>query len=215
MRETFRIPSEAVAFFSVDGVTKRRKQLGLNDLVEVAGRDYTSLQNIRNTFNEETALEIIRLYLIRTQELLDVNGMDPDKMMDTAQTIIDEYPRLKITELHEFFRRLKAGYYAELYGSIDVRKIMISLKQFIEDRNHAKAEFNRRKEKQEQLIRDRIRDQKIKSGEYISREEWLRKMTPEQRLDRNLCPEGMCSGRLIVDGDKKRCDRCSWKNFKD
>lgn len=217
LRETFKAPSEVIHFFSVDGVAERRKKLGLKDLVEISGREYTTLQNVKNVFGEQTAIEIIRLYLIRTVELLYVTDekMSSAQMTDTAQTIIDEYPRLKITELHEFFRRFKAGYYPELYGSIDIRKIMVSLKQFIVERNQAKMEFNRRIEKRRREEQDRISAEKRKTGEYIDYQTYRDRLTPEESLERNLCPEKGCIGHLITAGEKKYCDMCSWKNFDD
>lgn len=63
--------------------------------------------------------------------------MEPEQVFECAELIFEEFPQIKLTELHEFFRRVKSAYYGEYYGSIDCVKLMSDFRLFLRDRIEA------------------------------------------------------------------------------
>lgn len=188
--------------------------MGLVTLVDVVGKNYASLRNIFNVFGEQTAKEIVKLYLVNLQDsLTNIAGMSTGQMDETADIILEKYPRIKITEIHEFSKRIKSGEYKEFYGSLDSRKIMICLKEFMEDVRLVKVELLKRYEKQKRIERDRRYEEDCESGKNMTRDEWLKTLTKDQKIELRLCPHQGCNGRLIEIEHGLYCQKCRWKNF--
>lgn len=60
--------------------------------------------------------------------------MTQEQITEAGEIMYQEAPYLKITEVHEFFRRVKAFRYGDIYGSLDVMKLMNFFRMFLKDR---------------------------------------------------------------------------------
>lgn len=72
--------------------------------------------------------------------------MNIEQMEEVSRIIFSEYPYLKVTEIHLFFHRLKAGKYGEFFGSVDPIRIMESLQRFMKQRQSEIRYYEQRKE---------------------------------------------------------------------
>lgn len=60
--------------------------------------------------------------------------MTPEQIAEAGEIMYQEAPYLKITEVHEFFRRVKSFRYGDIYGSLDVMKLMNFFRMFLKER---------------------------------------------------------------------------------
>lgn len=63
--------------------------------------------------------------------------LSPEQIRECANIIATEYYYLKVTELMLFCYKFKCGAYGQFYGSVSPMVIMVSLRQFIRERNDA------------------------------------------------------------------------------
>ena len=77
---------------------------------------------------------LLEAYITNLNDSCNATRMNESQTREAGEIMYQEAPYLKITEIHEFFRRIKAGYYGEYYGSLDVLKIMADFRQFLADR---------------------------------------------------------------------------------
>ena len=94
-----------------------------------------SLNAVRQTYNNE----VLNIWIVA--QLEDVNNftnirqkMSLQQMEQMSDIIASEYAYLKVTELHLFLHRFKAGRYGTFYGCIDPLQITHALSQFTEQR---------------------------------------------------------------------------------
>lgn len=94
-----------------------------------------SLNTVSKTYNPE----VLNIWIVA--QLEDVNNftnirhkMTLEQMEQTATLIATEYAYLKVTEVHLFLHRFKAGRYGTFYGCIDPLQITYALAQFAEQR---------------------------------------------------------------------------------
>ena len=86
-----------------------------------------------------------------------------------AQTIANEYPKLKASELLLFFYRFKAGRYGHFWGVVDPMRISTALETFFEERARVRAA----KEKEAEA-RERAREEREHALASIGPEEWCK-----------------------------------------
>ena len=114
---------------------------------------FPTLKDVELSHGEVVAVGIIRMLLINLNDLLNQNRMTEQQIYETAHLIYEDGYYLKITELYEFFKRVKKGLYGNYYGSIDGLKVMIDFQEFMGDRMAAiranKEDEARRKRREE------------------------------------------------------------------
>ena len=109
-----------------------------------------SLNAIRLTYSNEVLIVWIMAQLEDVNDFVAIRDkMNIRQMEQIANIIATEYSFLKVSELHLFFYRFKAGQYGLFYGNIDPLKITQALIQFIEQRRNdiARIEHKLRQEK--------------------------------------------------------------------
>lgn len=152
----------------------------MQSLNDIAAYDAPMLVHIAGAFGTTTAETIIRLYVVNLMDVLNVQRLTDEQVDEIAYLIYTECPAIKVTELHEFFRRMKSGYYGEMYGSIDCMKVMADFKQYQSDLYAARrrvaqeAEKRKKQEKQAQYERD------LASGKLLTSEQFMATLTREQ-----------------------------------
>ena len=135
LRQTFPDLEDAVATFSVGYLSERRQTLGLQTLSQCVATPYPTLQGLALAYNtSECPMLLLEAYITNLNDSCNATRMNESQTREAGEIMYQEAPYLKITEIHEFFRRIKAGYYGEYYGSLDVLKIMADFRQFLRDR---------------------------------------------------------------------------------
>lgn len=127
-----------------------------------------SLQTVKQAYSSE----VLNIWIVA--QLEDVNNftnirqkMCIEQMEQTASVIAIEYAYLKVSELHLFLHRFKAGRYGTFYGCIDPLQITYALAQFVEQR---RAEITKIQQKQD---KERIYKQRNQWAETaVSRQEY-------------------------------------------
>lgn len=148
---------------SVGYLAQRRTNLNLRTLKDCVSAPYPTLQDVAGAHTEECATLMLETYITNLNDSVNIARMTAEQITELAYLMFFEAPYLKLTEIHEFFRRLKAAYYGEYYGSLDCVKIMADLRLFLKDRSEA---LNRAKAERERATRlkdwnDRIGIKKI------------------------------------------------------
>lgn len=134
LKERFETTEQILQYFSYHKLRERRREKGLLSLKDCVRQPFARLEDIAAAYEPESAVLIVKVYLTNLMDNLNINRMTADQTYEVAELIYEECPRIKISELHEFFRRIKAAYYGEYYGSIDCVKVMSDFRQFLEDR---------------------------------------------------------------------------------
>lgn len=89
--------------------------------------------------------------------------------MFLAQTIANEYPKLKASEMLLFFYRFKAGRYGRFWGVVDPMRISQGLETFCEERARVRAA----KEKESEA-REKARQEREHAMASVKPEEWCK-----------------------------------------
>jgi len=85
--------------------------------------------------NAAEALVIVSIMLEMTLQFFAVtNTMNAAQLKETAKLIINEFYFLKLEDLDLFFRRLKTGFYGDLFNRIDGLVIMAKLREYCAER---------------------------------------------------------------------------------
>lgn len=148
LRERFKATEELLLYFSYHNLRDRRKKKGLATLKDCVKQPFASLRNIAEAFEPESAVLVAKVLVTNLNDNLNINRMEPEQVFECAELIFEEYPQIKLTELHEFFRRVKSAYYGEYYGSIDCVKLMSDFRQFLKDRSEAANQLRLEREKE-------------------------------------------------------------------
>lgn len=172
LRDRFSKTEELLVYFSYHNLRDRRKQRGLTTLKDCVRQPFASLQDIAVAFEPESAVLVAKVFVTNLNDNLNINRMEPGQVFECAELIFEEYPQIKLTELHEFFRRVKSAYYGEYYGSIDCVKLMSDFREFIKDRNEAVKRLQAEHDKIIMQKRENERARQMSAGELLSREEW-------------------------------------------
>lgn len=192
--------------FCPPAIDQFRRKHGLMSLREVVARDYPALRDVAQSHGFDSAIDLISLYLVNLNDAVNIQRMSDEQIHETAGLIYDECPAMKLTELFEFFRRVKAGEYGEFYGSIDCVKLMCDFRAFLRH----KVEAEKANALQEKKRREAV-------------QEWMKKATEEQRaefvagldertkIELSICPD--CGG-LLIDGRAWRAKKCISCEFK-
>lgn len=134
---------------SVSYLSQWRKNLNLVTLKDCVSAPYPTLRDVAAAHTEECATLLLETYITNLNDAVNINRMSEAQTTELGHLMYFEAPYLKLTEVNEFFRRVKSAYYGEYYGSLDCIKIMADLRLFLRDRvdalNRARAESERKK----------------------------------------------------------------------
>ena len=76
--------------------------------------------------------------LLELNEFSNVSRkMNGSQVVETVRMMLQQYPNLSLQEYQAFFNRIRAGYYGQLYDSLDGIKIMAFIRQFYDEMNTA------------------------------------------------------------------------------
>lgn len=102
-----------------------------------------SLTDLRLAYGGTAPVEWLTYQIIDLNRFSNCRPMSDHQVRELASIITKDYYYLKLTELMDFFVRVKSGYYGRLfYGSVDPMEIIFALRRYSDDR----AEIIRRKE---------------------------------------------------------------------
>ena len=181
LQSKFKTPEGVIKAYSPPSVRNRMQELGLRSLKEIVAYDAPMLVHIAGAFGIVAAENIIRLYVVNLMDTINVQRFTDDQVAELSYLLYTEQPVIKVTELHEFFRRVKSGYYGEMYGSIDCMKVMADFRQFQGDLSHAKRRVAQEAEERERRLKRARYEQDLASGKLITREQF-RAMKPKVKL---------------------------------
>lgn len=160
--------------FSYHNLRDRRKRKGLTTLKDCVREPFASLRDIAAAFEPESAILVAKVFVTNLNDNLNINHMEPAQVLECAELIFEECPQIKLTELHEFFRRVKSAYYGEYYGSIDCLKVMSDFRAFLRDRAETARRIDAEQEKTAALKRDAEQEKARNEGRLISYPEYLK-----------------------------------------
>jgi len=104
--------------------------------------DSDCLSGMKRKSKDETLI-LVMLMLEQMLQFFNVgNQMNAEQQKQTAILIINEFYWLKPVDLEYFFRRLKTGFYGELYNRIDGNVIMAKLREYCEERTQKGIELS-------------------------------------------------------------------------
>lgn len=127
-----------------------------------------TLTLVRNSYSNNVLIMWIMAQLENLNDFIGVNQkMNINQMEELAQIIAIDYHFLKVTELHLFLHRLKAGRYGEFFGNIDPILITKALRTFAAERINEITVYERvRQNKKMQLQHDEWAKKSISRQEY-------------------------------------------------
>lgn len=130
--------------------------MGLRTLRDCVAAPYPTLRDLELTYNEaECPQLVLEAYVTNLNDSCNANRMNESQIREAGEILFQEAPYLKLTEVHEFFRRVKAAYYGEYYGSLDVLKIMADFRLFLADRLEALRRVRAEQERERRLLAQR------------------------------------------------------------
>lgn len=102
-----------------------------------------SLTALRLAYGDTAPVEWLTYQIIDLNRFSNCRPMTDHQVRELASIITKEYYFLKLTELMDFFYRVKSCEYGKLfYGSVDPMEVIVALRRYADDR----AEIIRRKE---------------------------------------------------------------------
>lgn len=196
--------------FCAPAMEVARRKFGLTSLREVVAKDYPTIRDVVQSHGYDSAIDLIAIYLINLNDAVNVQRMSEAQITETAGLIHDECPGMKLTELFEFFRRVKAGEYGEFYGSIDCVKLMCDFKAFLRDKAEAERANARDEEKRRESVQKWLR-----TATEADKEKFIVGLDERTKIELMICPD--CSGLLVDDSEVwgvKKCITCEFKTKK-
>lgn len=105
-----------------------------------------SLTALRLAYGDTAPVEWLTYQIIDLNRFSNCKPMTDHQVRELASIIVKDYYFLKLTELMDFFSRVKSGDYGKLfYGAVDPMEVIFTLRRYADDR----AEIIRRKEEDE------------------------------------------------------------------
>lgn len=105
-----------------------------------------SLTALRLAYGDTAPVEWLTYQIIDLNRFSNCKPMTDHQVRELASIIVKDYYFLKLTELMDFFSRVKSGDYGKLfYGAVDPMEVIFALRRYADDR----AEIIRRKEEDE------------------------------------------------------------------
>lgn len=105
-----------------------------------------SLIALRLAYGDTAPVEWLTYQIIDLNRFSNCKPMTDHQVRELASIIVKDYYFLKLTELMDFFSRVKSGDYGKLfYGAVDPMEVIFAIRRYADDR----AEIIRRKEEDE------------------------------------------------------------------
>ncbi len=126
------------------------------------------LKAINEAYGSDTAEDFVTVQLVNLSEFSGATDKVPqEQARELAVMIVQNYPYLNPAEVMLFCRRFKEGRYEKFYRAVDPIAILRSLRQFVEDRNKAKARLAKETEKARQQAQDEL-EPPMTYAEYLA-----------------------------------------------
>lgn len=139
-----------------------------------------SLTALRLAYGDTAPVEWLTYQIIDLNRFSNCKPMTDHQVRELASIIVKDYYFLKLTELMDFFSRVKSGDYGKLfYGAVDPMEVIFALRRYADDR----AEIIRRKEEdeaREEREREARRPDILKPAEIQSLRERLQAKWAEE-----------------------------------
>ena len=114
--------------------------------IELAKEQIKDVRNVFDVVRVERPLiaesyesELIKMFVELNNFANVKHKMNQSQIIETVKMLFQEYPRLSLQEYALFFRRVKTGFYGQLYESLDGIKIMAFMKDYYKE---VSKEFN-------------------------------------------------------------------------
>ena len=133
LKGQFPTPSQAITFFNLQNIGARRVELGLVTLKQTLLGEFVTLDDIRNTYSENDALNLLKIYLVSFCELSNLTILTDAQTETCSRLLYEDLRTERITTVHEFFKRLLKAHYGNFYGAIQVTLLMSYCTAFIKD----------------------------------------------------------------------------------
>ena len=103
-----------------------------------------NIQDVKSTYdlvrlpgveiaNENNKKVVVQMIVDLNRFVNTARTMNEYQIGETIKMMYREYPNMTLQEYQFFFNKIKAGYFGQLYESMDGIKIMAFLKQFYEE----------------------------------------------------------------------------------
>lgn len=95
----------------------------------------SSLAKIRRFVGSEKTEALIKIYLVRMNELLDLKkGLSEEAISEIATTLVQDYYALTMVDIAFVLQQALKGKYGELYDSLNMPKVLKWFEQYFDDR---------------------------------------------------------------------------------
>lgn len=108
--------------------------------------DCPILASLKKDFGEEFMLGIIQMWIISLNDFINTaRKLTASQIEELSLYIYDQYHYLNVSDLYLITKRIKTGYYGNLYESLDGVKILSFFKNYCDERaNQNEAEAIRK-----------------------------------------------------------------------
>lgn len=123
----------------------------------------SSLAKISRFVGNEKTEALIKIYLVRMNELLDLKkGLSEEAISEIAATLVQDYYALTMVDVAFVLQQALKGKYGEFYDSLNMPKVLKWFEQYFDDRcNQAEQMSNENRQNQFNSLygRERSSDQ--------------------------------------------------------
>lgn len=106
------------------------------------GEALPTLANIRKAKGLDKTVAWIELWILDLLDFIGEENFSVAARNEVATMIITDNYYLTIADIYLFFKRLKQGYYGELYGKMTAGKFMSFWNKYIDDRFYLADEYS-------------------------------------------------------------------------
>ncbi|MDL2315054.1 hypothetical protein LJC16_02210 [Bacteroidales bacterium OttesenSCG-928-C19] len=94
-----------------------------------------SLAKLINLYDEKKVAALLKLQLVELNEILNLKRPLSEKAIEMiAEEILSTYKALTMADVYLIFKRVRNGYYGELYESINMPKVMRWFSDYFDER---------------------------------------------------------------------------------
>ena len=115
----------------------------ITSAIEAIGAGTDAICTLANTLGSEKVCALIKLHLIELNEILNLKKPLTERMIDViAEDIMDEFKLLTMADVYLVFKRIRTGYYGEMYESINGAKMIPWFREYFHERCDCAAEIS-------------------------------------------------------------------------
>ncbi|MEG1572801.1 MAG: hypothetical protein RR328_04535, partial [Bacteroidales bacterium] len=129
------INSEFLTTYSPNSLKVQFKEIkGVKDVLCISQK-ITNLYGLRQIYGEEKVEALLKLQLLDLNEVLGLKQPFSERQIDEiSEEIISLYSYLNMADLHLIFKRIKTGYYGELYDRLSTASIFSFFEKYFTER---------------------------------------------------------------------------------